>query len=249
MVLPRGTAPARGEGRATGTGGWPPVRPFGCASGALERQGGDALRPPGDVPRHRGAGPTAALRPGPGDAQEPADRWHGSGSARPLPIREVAAARLARGLREAPRRAGGRLGAIRTAEEAYFSEFGVYVTAAAHPAAVPGSTKAVWNPAAGNGFNTIGWSPTGNVYYQYAVSIGAGSNEYWAQAVADIDGNGMNNAWAYVAPVPGSTTTGAADVISAGQCSNAGVYNASTGAQDLLNTVGPCDNVSGQSEF
>ena len=141
------------------------------------------------------------------------------------------------------------LGAIRTAEEAYFSEFGVYVAAAAHPAAVPGSTKAVWNPAAGNGFNTIGWSPTGNVYYQYAVSVGAGNNEYWAQAVADIDGNGMNNAWAYVAPVPGSTTTGAADAISAGQCANTGVYNATNNMQDLLNTVGPCDNISGQSEF
>ena len=52
------------------------------------------------------------------------------------------------------------LAAIRTAEEGYFSEFGVYIAASANPAALPNNVKVSWGlaPTASHGFNTVGWS-------------------------------------------------------------------------------------------
>ena len=61
------------------------------------------------------------------------------------------------------------IAAIRTAEESYLAEFGVYVAAAVNPAAVPGSAKDPF--VTGGGFNTLGWAPEGQVFFQYAASI------------------------------------------------------------------------------
>jgi type IV pilus assembly protein PilA len=142
------------------------------------------------------------------------------------------------------------LAAIRTAEESYMAEFGTYVgNAAAEPAAVPGSMKSLW-PGVEPGFLTLGWAPEGSVYYQYEVGISAAGTEFWAGANADIDGNGTPNQWAYVKPVAGAAATTAAKpgILGAG-CVAAGVYDPATTNQDLLNTVGPCDGLSGASEF
>jgi hypothetical protein len=141
------------------------------------------------------------------------------------------------------------LAAIRTAEESYMAEFGTYVAATTEPTAVPGTMKALWAPMASNGFNTVGWAPEGSIYYQYAVGIPAGGTEFWAQALADIDGNATNNLWAYVKPVPGAAATTAPDTLSGGTCAAGGVYDPATGMTNLLETVGPCDGVSGASEF
>ena len=64
------------------------------------------------------------------------------------------------------------IAAIRTAEESYLAEFGVYVAAVAIPTAgVPGSQKAVFDtPTAGQDFDKLGWTPEGNVFFQYAVA-------------------------------------------------------------------------------
>jgi len=142
------------------------------------------------------------------------------------------------------------LAAIRTAEEGYFAEFGTFIVSGAVPAAgIPGTSKKPWDvPNAGcpNCFDTLGWSPEGDVYFQYdTVGTGAAPETvFTAHAVADIDGDGVNQEWGYVHPLP-DLTGSQAD----GACPNTGVYNPVTAANDLLSTVGPCNNVSGQSVF
>jgi len=143
------------------------------------------------------------------------------------------------------------LAAIRTAEEGYFAEFGIYVVANPNPALVPGTQKEPWvvpSPGGVNSFDTLGWSPEGEVYFQYEVTGVANQNEFFAAAVADIDGNGTNQEWGYVKPTPGNAATVAPPGITS-LCANTGVYNPSDPASPLVETVGPCDNASGQSEF
>lgn len=152
------------------------------------------------------------------------------------------------------------LAAIRTAEEGYFAEFGTYVAAGVTPAAVPGTVKAPWpNPSVGcpNCFDTLGWSPEGDVFFQYeavAANVGgapAGSNNvFTAAALADIDGDGAAQIWGYVKALPDGTNGQPSTLAGAnGVCPGTGVYNPVTAANDLQETVGPCDNQSGQSIF
>ena len=149
------------------------------------------------------------------------------------------------------------LAAIRTAEEGYNAEFGTYVQANPNPAAVPGSAKVVWNaafPTPVPGFDSLGWSPEGEVYFQYEVggtppAPGVPMAEFHAVASADLDNNATNQDWGYVKPIAGAATFGGAAPTASLLCVNSGVYNATSQAQDLLETVGPCDANSGQSEF
>jgi type IV pilus assembly protein PilA len=140
------------------------------------------------------------------------------------------------------------LAAIRTAEEGYFAEFGTYVAAALSPAApaVPASLKQAFVDAgaAGANFDTIGWAPEGEVYFQYAVNWGVGSNDYTADAIADIDADGVTQNWGYA-----RTTNAAAPVLAglAGGC--AGAWDVAAMTPTLPNQVGPCDGNSGQSVF
>jgi prepilin-type N-terminal cleavage/methylation domain-containing protein len=56
------------------------------------------------------------------------------------------------------------LAAMRTAEEGYFAEYGVYIAAADYPGvATVSGAKQTWAPAAGNGFDTVGWGPEASV--------------------------------------------------------------------------------------
>jgi type IV pilus assembly protein PilA len=150
------------------------------------------------------------------------------------------------------------LAAIRTAEEGYNAEFGTYLPAPANPATVPGSAKVVWNaafPTPVAGFDQLGWSPEGEVYFMYEVggtppAAGVPTAEFHAVASADLDNNTTNQDWGYVKPIAGAAAFGGAAPIVAGTlCVPGGVYNATSLAQDLLETVGPCDPNSGQSEF
>ena len=148
------------------------------------------------------------------------------------------------------------LAAIRTAEEGYNAEFGTYLPAAVNPAAGSGSTKQVWNaaaPAPVPGFDTLGWAPEGQVYFQYEIAgtlpvAGAPMAEYHAVASADLDNNTTLQDWGYVKGIGSLAYAGPAPGIGL-LCVPGGVYNASSQAQDLLETVGPCDANSGQSEF
>jgi len=126
------------------------------------------------------------------------------------------------------------LAAIRTAEESYFAEYGVYVSSDPSPPAIGNNVKVTYADAnAGLGFDQLGWSPEGQVFFNYSVAI-AGNN-YTAAAVANIDNSGDPQYWGY-------TTDGAtaAKAHAAGTCPVAGL------TQEV---VGPCDLVSGQSVF
>jgi type IV pilus assembly protein PilA len=150
------------------------------------------------------------------------------------------------------------LAAIRTAEEGYFAEFNTFIdTASATPSTHPLQTsKWPWevpNLGCPECFDTMGWSPEGEVFFQYGVGDdgppGTPSTQFWAVAQADIDDDATNQFWGYVKPVPGAANYVGAAPPFVGTCANTGVYNSSTQVVDLLETVGPCDNTSGQSVF
>jgi len=133
------------------------------------------------------------------------------------------------------------IAAIRTAEESYLAEFGNYVGAGDSPATCCGAAKVAFVNAdgAGAGFDQLGWSPEGQVFFQYAVV--ASGNAYSVSAQADIDANSTYQGWGYVHP----DGTGTAATPSHSMCADTGVGP----AQDQFNTVGPCDSTSGQSKF
>jgi type IV pilus assembly protein PilA len=140
------------------------------------------------------------------------------------------------------------LAAIRTAEEGYFAEFNNYIAAAATPGGGGGQNKRVWSGGGITQFDQLGWSPEGEVFYDYSVSAATGAASYQIGASGNLDGNaaGTESDYGYVHPAPGATTGPGAPL---GTCANTGVYNPATTNQDLLNTVGPCTNLDGQSEF
>jgi type IV pilus assembly protein PilA len=138
------------------------------------------------------------------------------------------------------------LAAIRTAEEGYFAEFGTYVDAStAHPVGAAGPQKRNWS--GGNlSFQTLGWAPEGEVFFTYAVATAGAPalTEYTADAAGDLDGDGTPSDYGYVHPLPGNL---AGQNGSQTTCIGAGVFGGV--AQDLLNSVGPCEQADGQSEF
>jgi len=143
------------------------------------------------------------------------------------------------------------LAAIRTAEEGYMAEFGTYISAAVSPAAVPGTSKDEWVVQGGApNFDTLGWSPEGNVYFQYGVATDANGTTYTASAAGDIDGTGANQFWGYV---KNTGTTAAPNAIAGAHaaCLVTGTWDATlaTPASALFDTVGPCDGTSGASVF
>jgi len=134
--------------------------------------------------------------------------------------------------------------AIRTAEEAYFSEFGTYVGGTASPTDNGGTSKTDF--VDNGGFGTIGWAPEGQVYFNYEVVISTSGTAYVASAGADIDGNGTDQAWGYVHPAPGGTTVGVDGSLGSVVCLGAGIP---VGSGSVFNQVLPCDSSFGQSEF
>ena len=141
------------------------------------------------------------------------------------------------------------IAAIRTAEESYLAEFGTYVAAALSPAALPGASKVVFVDAGGAGanFGVLGWAPEGQVFFQYGVAAAAGTN-YTISASADIDATGAatRQSWGYVKPV-GVTILGIIGLDA--NCVAAGTWDPVALTATSLNTVAPCDAISGQSQF
>jgi len=138
------------------------------------------------------------------------------------------------------------LASIRTAEEGHFAERGAYV---AQPAAVPGGVlgtgKRAWT--LGTSFDQLGWRPEGRVFFDYAVQAAIGDS-FAAEAEANLDGDATFSDFAYIHPALG-TAVGPPLGITAGDCQSTGIYNHATSAWDLLDTVGPCTPLDGQSEF
>ena len=137
------------------------------------------------------------------------------------------------------------IAAIRTAQESYLAEFGSYVGATVLPTGARSAQKAAFvipTPAADadpHGFSQLGWSPEGQVYFQYEAAVDGSA--YTITAQANIDGAGVNQVWGYVKPAPGATAGIAPATM--GVCTTAGV------AGGQLSTVGPCLASHGQSIF
>ena len=150
------------------------------------------------------------------------------------------------------------IAAIRTAEEGYNAEYGVYVTGVPSPPGTPSNLKRPWGTT-NLGFNTVGWLPEGEVYYTYSVLAGtptaptvdgAGAPAYKIEAWSDIDADGTFNNWGYVKATP-AASAGVGGNVSPGPtvCAATGVYNPSDPANPLLNTTGPCGQQDGQNVF
>jgi type IV pilus assembly protein PilA len=135
------------------------------------------------------------------------------------------------------------LAAIRTAEESYFAEYGNYISALPSPptaSMAPYNQKTVFSDAVANqGFDIIGWSPEGMVYFNYSVEINAAADGFTAGAGADIDNDGTPQVWGY--RKTGSAAVAGQDHGALGQCTVAGI-----GADEVVKA---CDTVSGNSVF
>jgi type IV pilus assembly protein PilA len=136
------------------------------------------------------------------------------------------------------------LAAIRTAEESYFAEYGNYISALPSPptgSMTPYNQKTVFSHAvAAAGFDTVGWSPEGQVYFNYSAEINGAADMFTAGAGADIDNDtgsgGDPQVWGYR-----KGTLNAKDHGALGQCTAAGI-----GRSEV---VAACDTVSGNSVF
>jgi type IV pilus assembly protein PilA len=163
-------------------------------------------------------------------------------------------------LRARTTEAKANLAAIRTAEDSYFVEYHTFVAAAVTPALAPGVARHSW-PSPGPGcpscFDVLGWSPEGEVYFQYEVVAAAASGApgldvFTAAAGADLDGDGTGQLWGYVRALP-DRSNGQASTLAGGAgatpCPGTGTWNETLGVNDRLDTVGPCDPTSGQTSF
>jgi type IV pilus assembly protein PilA len=134
------------------------------------------------------------------------------------------------------------IAAIRTAEQSYYSEFGGYVSSDgdSNGGAPPGAVKAVFDGSTALGFDTIGWSPEGQVYFMYSVATDVDNTGMLITADADIDANATPQAWGYHK----TSINGVVNPAGASVCDQAQL---ATIAGE--NQVGPCDVAFGQSEF
>ena len=129
------------------------------------------------------------------------------------------------------------LAAIRTAEESYYSEFGVYVSALPSPTVAGKNVKAEFiNGSPPNtGFDRLGWSPEGWVFFNYVVTANGIFSEFTATAQADIDADGTYQTWGHrKGTVPGGPHNGGTP------CDT---------TQFNPETVSPCLSTYGQSVF
>jgi type IV pilus assembly protein PilA len=128
------------------------------------------------------------------------------------------------------------LAAIRTSEESYYSEFGVYVSALVTPTAYGANQKVVFDNSVTNGadagFDRLGWAPEGYVFFNYAIGANAAFSQFTATCSADIDADGTPQVWAYTKGRPPAKTHTCDDL-----------------ATMTPETVGPCKSTYGQSVF
>lgn len=100
------------------------------------------------------------------------------------------------------------LSVIRTAEEGYFAEFGEYVAFNSVPSGPPGGPTPVNKIEYPEGAKTIGWSfdeQSRPVWCRYAVAVGSATENgqaqaFTAEAICDIDADGVLMAWGFVRP-------------------------------------------------
>lgn len=93
---------------------------------------------------------------------------------------------------------------IARSSESYFVANGQYVDTVMGYPGLPGQMKQVWTAAAALAFDTIGYRPEGDVYFDYDVNAACGCvNCYTATALGDLDGDNQMVALMYVRPPTG----------------------------------------------
>ena len=143
------------------------------------------------------------------------------------------------------------LAGIAVAEDAYYGEFGIYVSVPVPvPVALPGRTRVSW--PSGSNFDVIGWAPDGGVIFQYMVSVDAtgvpgAPNRFTAEASGDLDVDGLPSFLAYVKPDTGGA--GRAGAMPGTTCDGSGVYGPGSPGGNAKSTAGACDAQSGRSVF
>jgi type IV pilus assembly protein PilA len=126
------------------------------------------------------------------------------------------------------------IAAIRTGEEAFLAEFGRYVASTPVPLeASVNSQKLAW-PTNGQGFDTLGWGPEGQVFFSYSVGTDANGG-YMVSAVSDLDNDTTDQAWGYSRP-------GSAGDVATG-------HTATCGSLKSAQQVGPCDGGAAAPKF
>lgn len=136
------------------------------------------------------------------------------------------------------------LASIATAENAYFGEFHRYVFAAPTPAGPEGPNRRPWSGGGAADFDRLGFLPTGDVHFTYAVDTDPASAAFTVGARGDLDGNGVPSEFGYVHPIPGASAGVASSL--ATTCSPNGVFNPN-GLQ--LESAGPCTDQDGTSLY
>ena len=126
------------------------------------------------------------------------------------------------------------LAAIRTGEQAYFSEFETFLAIDPEPATIPGPQRVAFDDV-GSGFAALGFDAEGNVYFSYGVAVTGDGVGFTADAGADIDGNGVVQFWGY------TKLDGGGNKIDG----NVGCPAAGLSADQ----IGPCDPTHGNSVF
>jgi len=139
------------------------------------------------------------------------------------------------------------IAAIQKAVDAYYAEYSVYVSAMPPTPATVGTMKQPWGvgPSDSHGFNSMGYVPEGQVYFQYGVTSD-GNTAYTIGARSDLDGDGVYKTWGYV---KASGDTGVGVVGPFLTCAATGVLDPVTLVPDRLNLIGPCDVSSGASVY
>jgi type II secretory pathway pseudopilin PulG len=98
------------------------------------------------------------------------------------------------------------LAAIARTQIAYESTNGVYWLAGAMPGPVPLPRKRNWTAAAEAAFGPLGWTPEGNVYFDYDSNTGVGGGCtctgpcFTATAYGELDGDSAVSAVLYAHP-------------------------------------------------
>lgn len=127
------------------------------------------------------------------------------------------------------------LGAIKTSQEAFRAEWDAYIPCGL-TLATPSDIKQDWTPAKTNaGFTTLGWAPSGKVYYSYEVATKGGTE---VDKIAGTTLKGFSG---------GFTASAAGDLDKDGVKANNGefAYSSSVGAVDTTSQITGVNTVSG----
>lgn len=147
-------------------------------------------------------------------------------------------------LRTKTAEARSNLATIATTEHAYHAEYSGYLAAAATPPGPLGANRRAWAGGGAAAFDQLGFVPTADPYFSYAVEVDPTGSFFTAVALGDLDGNTTPSEFGYVHPLPGAAV-GLTSTVAPG-CSGNGTFSPNG---PMLSTVGPCTAFDGTSRF